>query len=522
MHIGQLLTRAAQRHPSHTAWFKGDTEVPYSEVERRVTWLARALRGLGLADGARVGMLLPNSPEAIEVMFATMRAGLVIVPLNIRLHPDEHATILEDAGCSLLVYGADFTPLLPSLRQRLTRLKMCVVGPVSTGDPNYEELLETECRKEELATESPQEEPQPRPEHLAWLFYTSGTTGKPKGVMLTHRNLLTLVSVNLIDLNSPQPGDVLLHALALSFAGGFFMLHHVARAVTHVFLPRFDPVAFFQMVAKHKVTTVALVPTMINMLVRSPARTEYDLSSLHTIFYGGAPMHAERLTEALAAFGPIFLQSYGLGESPLTITVLGKDEHTGTRAQSAGRVTSLVSLRIQDEDWKPLEQGKEDEPNEGEIAVSSDLVMSGYWQREKATEDVLRDGWFRTGDIGHLDKDGYLYISDRKKDLIKSGGATVSPREVEEIIHQHPAVQEVAIIGVPDDTWGESVKALVVLRQGASTTEPELIAFCKDRLASFKKPRSVEFVQDLPKSANNKVLRRELRERYWQGRARKV
>lgn len=516
MHIGQLLTRAAQRHPSHTAWFKGDSAVPYSEVERRVTWLARALRGLGLAPGERVGMLLPNSPEAIEVMFGTMRAGLVIVPLNIRLHPDEQATILEDAGCSLLIYGADFTPLLPSLRQRLPKLKMCVVGPVSTGDLNYEELLKAG------STEPPREEPQPGPGHLAWLFYTSGTTGKPKGVKLTHRNLLTLVSVNLIDLNSPRPGDVLLHALALSFAGGFFMLHHVARAVTHVFLPRFDPVAFFQMVQKHGVTTVALVPTMINMLVRSPARTGYDLSSLHTIFYGGAPMHAERLTEALAAFGPIFLQSYGLGESPLTITVLSKEEHLGDRAQSAGRVTSLVSLRIQDDNWTPLEQGKEDERNEGEIAVSSDLVMDGYWNRQEATDDVLRNGWFRTGDIGHLDKDGYLYISDRKKDLIKSGGATVSPREVEEIIHQHPAVQEVAIIGVPDDTWGEAVKALVVLRQGASTTEPELIAFCKGRLASFKKPRSVEFVQDLPKSANNKVLRRELRERYWQGRARKV
>jgi len=508
MHIGQLLTRAAQRHPSNTAWFDGDTPVPYSEVERRVTRLARALHGLGLAPGARVGMLLPNSPHAIEVMFATMRAGLVIVPLNIRLHPDEHATILADAECSLLFYGADFTPLLPALRQRLPALKTCVVGNVSTGDLRYEDLLNREAPP--LAVE-------PRPENLAWFFYTSGTTGKPKGVMLTHRNLLTLVSINLIDLNTPRPGDVLLHALAISFAGGFFMLHHVARAVTHVFLPRFDPVIFFQMVEKHRVTTVALVPTMINMLVRSPARTAHDLSSLHTIFYGGAPMHAERLREAMDAFGPIFLQSYGLGESPLTITVLGKDEHTGARAQSAGRVTSLVSLRIQDDDWKPVQQGQE-----GEIAVSSDLVMSGYWNLREATADVLKDGWFRTGDIGHLDEHGYLFISDRKKDLIKSGGATVSPREVEEVVHQHPAVQEVAIIGVPDDTWGEAVKALVVLRPGASTSETELIAFCKDRLASFKKPRSVEFVPDLPKSANNKVLRRELRERYWQGRARKV
>jgi long-chain acyl-CoA synthetase len=509
MHIGQLLTRAAQRHPSNTAWFDGDGPVPYSEVERRVTCLAHALGRLGLKPGDRVGMLLPNSPQAIEVMFATMKAGLVIVPLNIRLHPDEHATILADAGCSLLFYGADFATPLASIRERLPALKTyVVVGEARTGDQRYEALL---------ATGAPTLEFQPCPEDLAWLFYTSGTTGRPKGVMLTHRNLLTLVSINLIDLNTPKPGDVLLHALAISFAGGFFMLHHVARAVTHVFLPRFDPATFFQLVEKYRVTTVALVPTMINMLVRSPVRTAHDLSSLHTVFYGGAPLHAERLREAMDAFGPIFLQSYGLGESPLTITVLGKDEHSGSRAQSAGRATTFVSLRIQDDDWKPLPAGQE-----GEIAVSSDLVMSGYWNLPDTTAEVLKDGWFRTGDIGYLDQEGYLFISDRKKDLIKSGGATVSPREVEEIIHQHPAVQEVAVIGVPDDTWGEAVKALVVKRQGASTTETELIAFCKDRLASFKKPRSVEFVQELPKSANNKVLRRELREQYWQGRTRKV
>ncbi|MDY7227767.1 long-chain-fatty-acid--CoA ligase [Hyalangium rubrum] len=509
MHIGQLLTRAAQRHPTNTAWYDGARPVLYTEVELRVTCLADALRQLGLKTGDRVGMMLPNSPQALEVMFATMKAGLVIVPMNIRLHPEEHATILDDAGCSLLIYAAEFTQALASIRDRLPTLKTyVVVGDSPTADKRYEELL---------AMGSPVLGFQPGPEDLAWLFYTSGTTGKPKGVMLTHRNLLTLVSINLIDLNTPSHQDVLLHALAISFAGGFFMLHHVARAVTHVFLPRFDPATFFQLVEKHKVTTVALVPTMISMLVRSPARTAHNLSSLHTVFYGGAPLHAERLREALEAFGPIFLQSYGLGESPLTLTVLGKDEHTGFRAQSAGRVSTLVSLRIQDDDWNPVSMGLE-----GEIAVRSDLVMAGYWNRPEQTADVLKDGWFRTGDIGYLDQDGYLFISDRKKDLIKSGGATVSPREVEEVIHLHPAVQEVAVIGVPDETWGEAIKALVVLRPNAVTTEKELIAFCKDRLASFKKPRSVDFVPDLPKSANNKVLRRELRERYWQGRARKV
>lgn len=510
MHVGQLLTRAAQRYPSSVAWFDGAHQVLYPEVEQRVTRLASALHRLGLEPRARVGMLLANGPRAIEVMLATMKAGLVIVPLNTRLHPDEHAGILNDSGCSLLFYGAEFAASLSSVRgKQATVTTYVMVGEGSTGDQKYEELLSTGA--DHLDHE-------PRPEDLAWLFYTSGTTGKPKGVMLTHRNLLTMVSINLLDLITAAPTDVLLHAIPISFAGGFFMLHHIARGAAHVFMPpRFDPAAFFQAVEKYRVTTVALVPTMINMLVRSPARTAHDLSSLHTLFYGGAPLHAERMREAMAAFGPIFLQSYGLGESPLTITVLGKDEHTGPRAQSAGRVVTLVSLRIQDDDWMPLPAGEV-----GEIAVRSDLVMSGYWNNPAATEDVLKDGWFRTGDIGYLDSAGYLFISDRKKDLIKSGGATVSPREVEEIIHLHPAVQEAAVIGVPDEEWGEAVKALVVRREGSLVTDDELIAFCKDRLASFKKPRSVDFVSELPKSANGKVLRRELRERYWQGRSRKV
>ena len=256
---------------------------------------------------------------------------------------------------------------------------------------------------------------------------------------------------------------------------------------------------------------------MISMLARSPEREAYDLSSLQTLFYGGAPMTTERLREALGAFGPILLQSYGLGEAPLTVSVLRKHEHTGPHAQSAGRVVTMVSLRIQDDDWNPLPDGET-----GEIAIRSDLVMRGYWNRPDATAEVLRDGWFRTGDIGRVDEDGYLFISDRKKDLIKSGGASISPREVEEIICLHPSVQEVAVIGVPDELWGEAIKALVVRRQGADSSEDDIIDFCKDRLASFKKPKSVEFIPELPRGATNKVLRRTLRERYWQGQERSI
>jgi acyl-CoA synthetase (AMP-forming)/AMP-acid ligase II len=510
MHIGQLLSRAARHYPLNTAWFEGNGKVvSYAEADRRVTRMASALRRLGLETGDRVGMLLNNGPQALETMLATMRAGLVIVPLNVRLHPDEHIYILNDAGCSTLIYDSQFAPTVAGLRSKLPSLQTTVaVGQLAEGDRAYDDLLS-------LGSESL--DVQPGPADLAWLFYTSGTTGSPKGVMLTHRSLLNMVSINLVDLNTPKPGDVLLHALPISFAGGLFMLHHVACGVTHIFLPRFDPTLFFEAVEQHRVTTTALVPTMISMLARSPERASHDLSSLHTLFYGGAPMHSERLREALDAFGPVLLQSYGLGEAPLTVSVLPKHEHLGPRAQSAGRPVTMVSLRIQDDDWNPLSPGAT-----GEIAVRGELLMQGYWNRPDATADVLKDGWFRTGDIGSIDEEGFLFISDRKKDLIKSGGASISPREVEEIITLHPSVQEVAVIGVPDELWGEAIKALVVLRQGADTTEDELISFCKDRLASFKKPKSVEFVAELPRGGTNKILRRTLRERYWQGQSRSI
>jgi long-chain acyl-CoA synthetase len=267
-----------------------------------------------------------------------------------------------------------------------------------------------------------------------------------------------------------------------------------------------------------------LVPTMINMLVGSPERARFDLSSLKTVFYGGAPMYVEQLTEALRVFGPIFVQVFGQGEAPMTCTSLPKDEHVTDgdpvklrRLGSAGRATTAVQVRIVDEDDRPVPPD-----TLGEIVVRGDLVMKGYWNKPGATAETLRGGWLHTGDIGSLDPDGYLYITDRKKDMIISGGANIYPREIEEVICQHPAVFEVSVIGVPDDKWGESVKALVVLRPGESATEALLIEHCKRHLASYKKPQSVEFLPVLPKNAYGKVLKRELRDRYWADRRRKV
>jgi len=267
-----------------------------------------------------------------------------------------------------------------------------------------------------------------------------------------------------------------------------------------------------------------LVPTMINMLLASPERGHHDLSSLKTVFYGGAPMYVEQLTEALRVFGPIFVQIFGQGEAPMTCTSLPKGEHLVgddpvklRRLGSAGRATTAVQVRIVDDDDRPVPPD-----TLGEIVVRGDLVMKGYWNKPAATAETLRGGWLHTGDIGSLDRDGYLYITDRKKDMIISGGSNIYPREIEEVICQHPAVFEVSVIGVPDAKWGEAVKALVVTRSDAAATEAAIIEHCKRHLASYKKPQSVEFLPTLPKNAYGKVLKRELRNRYWTNRARKV
>jgi long-chain acyl-CoA synthetase len=267
-----------------------------------------------------------------------------------------------------------------------------------------------------------------------------------------------------------------------------------------------------------------LAPTMIHMLTQHPARPRHDLSSLHTVFYGGGPMYVEQQQAAVRAFGPIFVQLFGQGEAPMCCTALRKEEHLAgddpvrrRRLASAGRETTAIRLRIVDEADANVPAGQP-----GEIVVRGDLVMKGYWNRPEATAETLRNGWLHTGDVGHVDEDGYVYITDRRKDLIISGGANIYPREVEEVLCAHPAVSEAAVIGVPDETWGEAVTALVVLRPGMPATEHDLVEHCRRHVASYKKPRTVEFLAELPKNAYGKILKRELRERYWAGRERRV
>jgi len=480
MNLGLLLERAAVRYPDHIAW----GEVTYPAVNARVNRLANALVGAGVAPGDRVATRLWNRPEAIELMFAVWRAGGVVVPLNARLLDSEAAAMLEDVGCRLLFRDGPFDAQVPGLRtiEVPTQYEAFLAGGSDTFS-----------------------RPPPKQDDLAWIVFTSGSTGAPKGAMLTHRNLLAMVATFNLDVVRPQATDALLHVIPISFAGGFFLLHHIAAGVRNVFLPSrsFDPDVLIDVAERERVTSMVLVPTLVGPLIDTDRPRP---SSLHTLFYGGGATPVERSERYLAAWGPVFVQGYGLVEVCAGISALKRDEHVGKLLLSAGRPTTLMDVSIID----------------GEIAVRGDLVMRGYWNRPEVTAEVIRDGWFLTGDIGHLDEDGYLYVTDRKKDIIKSGGSTVSPSEVEDAIYKHPAVQEAVVFGVPDDKWGEAVKALVVLRPGARATEAEIIDTCRQHIASYKRPQSVEFFPELPKSRTNKIERRELRDRYWVGRARKV
>lgn len=519
MHVGHFLTRAARRWPDRPAWLEGDVVVSFREAEARVNRLAHALLALGARPGDRVGMLVPNCRQGLETILAPMKAGLGVVPMNVRLAPGEHAYMLEDAGARLLVYHEDFRHHLAPVRDRLATVERVVcIGRGEPGDLDFEEVQAGRpATPPEVAIEG---------DDLAWLFYTSGTTGRPKGAMLTHRNLIAMVHIFLLDLNPARETDVLLHAAAITHGSGVSIFHHIARGAASAFPAgrSFVPRRIFEAVQRYRVTTMFMAPTMVHALTTSGVHGEYDLSSLHTVFYGGGPMYVEQQQAALRTFGPIFCQLYGQGEAPMMITALGKEEHRAgddpvrqRRLASAGRETTGVRVRIVDDEDREQPPG-----TPGEIVVRGDLVMRGYWNQPDATAETLRGGWLHTGDVGHLDEDGYLYITDRKKDMIISGGANIYPREVEEVICAHPAVHEVAVIGVPDDHWGESVRAMVVLRPGRPATEADIIEHCRRHLASYKKPAAVEFLPELPKNAYGKVLKRELREPFWQGRARRV
>lgn len=507
MNTGYLVTRSARYFPERTAFVLDDRPITFRGLNARVNRLANALVSLGLAKGDRVALLFQNSLAYLEAHLAVYKAGLVWVRLNSRLTPAELKGMMDDSGARALLHGPGFL----ETAEMITSGGVIRIQQGKGPGLDYDTFLENGSEREPDVDVSPDD--------LSDLWYTSGTTGAPKGIMLTHRNILTCNQFLLSDVYDIAPGDAFLTAGALSHAGSVRILPFITRGATCYIHSRFDPDRILADVEKHKITDLAVVPTMLIALMDHPGRPRRNHGSLKRITYAGSSMPVERIKEALDIFGSVLDQSYGQAESIITITHLSREEHRTDgdparekRLASTGREYPGVQIRIVDDHGRVLGDNEV-----GEVATRSDLVMRGYWNQPEKTEEALRDGWLHTGDVGYLDNDGYLYLVDRKNDKIITGGLNVYPREIEEVLSAHPAVAQAAVFGVVDPYWGEAITAAIVVRNGASLSEDELAAFCKERLAGYKRPKKVHFLEDLPKNLYGKVLRRDLKVLFGEG-----
>lgn len=473
----------------------------YASLAQRSAGLAAGMQRVGLAPGDRVALFTSNDPAVLEILWGCWWAGLVVVPINPKLHPREASFIVSHSEAALLFVGADtkaggvgVSPL-PALRDT-----------VAIDSAPYRSMVSTPLLPE----------PVPRdPNDLAWLFYTSGTTGLPKGVMLTHRNLLTMTLCYYADVDSVRSCDATLYAAPMSHGAGLYGLPHVSAGARHV-VPEsrgFDPAEILELARRHRELSMFAAPTMVRRLVEHAADVGSDGKGIKTIVYGGGPMYVEHIRHALKIMGPRFVQIYGQGESPMTITALAREHLAAVshpryqeRISSVGVAQSAVELRVTDADGRELPLG-----DTGEVLVRGDTVMAGYWRDEVATAKTIREGWLFTGDRGSLDSDGFLTLRDRSKDLIISGGSNIYPREVEEVLLMNADVAEVSVVGREDPDWGEIVVAFVVARAGGALDTATLDLLCREHIARFKCPKQYCFVDALPKNHYGKVLKTELR-----------
>jgi len=507
VNVATLLERAAGAQPGRPALIGAGIETDYAGWRLRAGRLASALTARGVAPGDRVALLMGNSAAFLESLFAVFIAGAVVVPVNTRLHPKECAYMLEHSGSRALLHDARFAAALAEVE---LPPRLAVLRVAGDGDP-YEAAIGA------AADFGPSVER--APDDVAWLFYTSGTTGRPKAAMVTHGNLAFMAERYGAEVFPARPDDRVLHAGPLTHGSGLWSLPLTAAGVTHV-IPAsasFDPAEIFGLIERHRVTNVVFIsPTMVKLLLESEASTRADCSSLRFLAYGGAPIHPDDQRAALDRWGPILCNLYGQGECPMTISMLGPAEHAEAaaahpeRLRSAGLPRGGIEVAVLGDDRAPAPVGAV-----GEVCVRGPVVMRGYWRNDEATAAAFHDdGWYRTGDLGSFDADGYLYLGDRVKELVISGGANVYPRELEDVIGRLDGVGDVAVIGIPDRHWGESVVAVVVPARPDAVTADAVVAACRANLASYKKPRWVVFVDALPRSAYGKVLKRELVERF--------
>ncbi len=512
MTVGEVLLRNANKFPDKRALVSESRSLDYRTLNTRVNCLAGALLEKGLKKGDRIGVVVHNSHEFVEIYFAAAKTGAVFCPYNNHLKQSELREIIEYSTPKFLFFDTDYKDLLMSLKPELTSVSCYIplqpCQEFSAG--SYEELLSQGQGKEPAI--------RVLEDDVMSMFFTAGTTGKPKGALHTHRHVIINAMSGAIDLKVDHDDLVLITFPIYHVAGEDNIGRHSFMANT-IFVRReggFNATEVLDFIEKNRITRCQMVPTMIHTLLQLPDLKRFDLTSLRLIIYTGAPMPVELLKRALQMFPCGFAQMYGQTESGPLTTVLGPEDHVldGSEKQlrrlaSSGKAAIDYEIRIVNESGDDVKAGEV-----GEMVVRSEAMMKGYWQMPDETEKKLKDGWLWTGDLGRFDEDRYVYIVERKNDMIISGGVNIYPREIEEVLYGNQAVLEATVVGVPDDHWGEAAKAIIVLKEGAAATGDEIIRFCGEHLAGYKKPKSVEFWKELPKSPQGKILKRVIKESF--------
>ncbi|MEC5408266.1 AMP-binding protein [Paraburkholderia sp. MPAMCS5] len=517
MNLGRFLSRSAKYWPEQAAIIFRDRTFTFQQLDERSNRLANALLGLGAQKGDRVAVQAWNCPQLIEVECALYKAGLVKVALNARLSAAETQETIVNAQARIVLAGGQHIEVIEALRPQLEAVERFVaIEGEAAGFLGYEALLER--------ASSTNPDVEMHASDLAVLHFTSGSTGKLKAAMQTVGNRMASLRKVVMGRMPAQPGDVLALAGPITHASGMFIQPFLSQGGTILLHDRFDPDSYLASLERHRAKAAFLVPTMINMLVKHPRIGAHDLSSLRYMSYGGAPIAPALVRDAWQAIGPVLSQGYGAGETTGGLVTLSVDDHRlaieGGQEHllaSCGRPFGESQVLVVDEHGRELATG-----DVGEIVVAGPDVFAGYWREPELTAAALVNGRLHTGDLARADERGYLYIVDRKKEMIISGGFNVYPTEIEQVLYRHPAIYEACVIGVPDENWGEAIKAVVVLRDDRKASADELIEHCRGLLADFKKPRSIEFVSELPKNGNGKMSRKDVREQYWRGHERRV
>lgn len=500
------------------AYIQDDRAYTFDEVGELSCRIANRLIELGLPKETKGAVWAGNDVTAWACTLGLWRAGMTWIPVNPRNAADDNRYILDAFDCEVLFFQQAFADTIAALRPQLPKVKhwVCLDAALPDAPQLIDWCASAPATKPAIVADL---------DDVLIIMPTGGTTGAPKGVMNTHRAAqTTFVHFMLACTYRDGTRPVNLAAAPMTHTAGLLSIPCTAQGGTVVVLAKPDPMLLIQAIAKHRVTEFFLPPTVIYALLEAPGIERVDFSSVRYLLYGAAPMSVEKLKKAITLWGPVLSESYGQSEAMGSIATLRADEHlaegglaSDERLASVGRPNPLVRVEIMDDQNRILPRGET-----GEICVRGDLIMKGYYKAPEKTAETIIDGWLHTGDIGHIDADGYLHLTDRKKDMIITGGFNVYPATVEQVIWSHPAVQDCAVIGVPDPKWGEAVKAVVELNPGQNVTAEEIIALCKDQLGSVMAPKTVDFVERLPRSPVGKVLKKDLRAAYWQGQDKKI